>query len=223
MRSLSAKRASAISMRKLGLSLSRISNELGVAKSSVSLWVRPVTLDPSAIKRLRDRPGFVAYQRDKSIKCLARRSAWQEEGRMAARSHDVLHSLACALYWAEGYKRNNKNTISMSNSDPQLLLVFAKFLRVYFNIEPVLSVKYYGANELSVDAIRAYWANIIGVANEDVRAMPIVKQSRASLGKMIGRLPYGTATITSGGTRVLQHIFGAIQEYGQFTSAEWVP
>jgi len=36
------------------------------------------------------------------------------------------------LYWAEGDKR--RNTVARANSDPELLVVFARFLRQHFGV-----------------------------------------------------------------------------------------
>jgi transcriptional regulator with XRE-family HTH domain len=80
--------------REHDLSLKDIASRLGVAKSSVSLWVRDIELTPEQERRLRDQNGMYTRQ------LLAhaawrefhrrRRQAAQQEGRMRARENDPL-------------------------------------------------------------------------------------------------------------------------------------
>jgi hypothetical protein len=46
--------------------------------------------------------------------------------------------------------------------------------------------------------------------------------SRASKRKRINMLPHGTCRLTVSSTRVVQHIYGAIQGYGGFDRPEWL-
>jgi len=43
----------------------------------------------------------------------------------------------------------------------------------------------------------------------------------SSSGRARNKLPYGVCTIRVTSTRVVQHIFGAIQEYGSFDEPAW--
>ena len=46
--------------------------------------------------------------------------------------------------------------------------------------------------------------------------------SRASKRKRVNMLPYGTCKLTVSSTQIVQHIYGAIQEYGGFDRPEWL-
>jgi hypothetical protein len=44
----------------------------------------------------------------------------------------------------------------------------------------------------------------------------------SSSGRQTNKLPYGVCSIKLGSTRVVQHIYGAIQEYGGFEEPRWL-
>jgi hypothetical protein len=46
--------------------------------------------------------------------------------------------------------------------------------------------------------------------------------SRYSKRKRRGKLPYGTCRLTVCDVRIVQHLYGAIQEYGGFERPEWL-
>jgi hypothetical protein len=46
--------------------------------------------------------------------------------------------------------------------------------------------------------------------------------SKYSKRKRVGRLPYGTCRLSVHSTAIVQHIYGAIQEYAGFDRPEWL-
>ncbi len=89
-----------------GLSIIEIAEKVGVAKSSVSMWVRDIVLSPEHEEALRWNNKRIDAQRAGSqanvTKHRALREQYQEEGRIKAREGNLLHSQGCMLYWAEG-------------------------------------------------------------------------------------------------------------------------
>ena len=108
-------------LRQEGLSVREIEQRLSVARSSVSLWVRDVELthEQRESLRRRPRPGTDRFRR--------RRAEYQEGGRVTARRGEPLHAIGCMLFWAEGSR--TVNNVQLTNSDPALLRLFARFLR----------------------------------------------------------------------------------------------
>ena len=104
---------------------------LGVSRSSVSLWVRDIPLTKGQREALRLS---ARHNRStgRSEHFRAKRRAYQDEGRALARRGDPLHVAGCMLYWAEGAK--HRNAVRLSNSDPEVLRLFARFLRTYFHV-----------------------------------------------------------------------------------------
>lgn len=135
----------AYKLRAGGRSYNEIYKLLGIPKSTLSEWFSDLILPQEAKDRLKKR----VYQ--KSVQALIKRNSAQtylaekrsretrnlsktEIGQLNGR--DLLMA-GIALYWAEGYKRpqirNGKiktyHPVSLTNSDPNLVKLFLRFLR----------------------------------------------------------------------------------------------
>jgi hypothetical protein len=116
--------------RHRAMSVKEIARVVGVAPSSVSVWVRDIALTSGQLESLRQRnPAYNRQLRGATRNAergRARRLAYQREGRELARNEDALHIAGVMLYWAEGDK-GSRNAARISNSDPQLLALFVRF------------------------------------------------------------------------------------------------
>lgn len=131
----------AIALRKRGYSLKEISERLGVAKSTASLWLRDVSLSRSAQNILRSK-----YTKGQLASQEARRRMTQEkmdEARKRAKgvvrranmSADSKRILCAVLYWCEGSKAERDKDFTFTNSDPYLVQVFLGLFRENFRID----------------------------------------------------------------------------------------
>jgi hypothetical protein len=155
-------------------------------------------------------------------RALALRQAAQADGRAAARAGEPLHAVGCALFWAEGSK--GRNSATLTNSDPELIATFVRFLRECFAVEDeriALSVNVHLNNGLSLDEIEAWWLERLGLPRSCLRAASVNRASKASRWRR-NVLPYGTARVAVHSTAIVQSIYGAIQEYGGFEREAWV-
>jgi transcriptional regulator with XRE-family HTH domain len=153
-------------MRAEGMTLVEIAEALGVAKSSVSLWVRDVVFTP----RPRQRPTFVAPNRLHIAK-LAEIEACDGEGRerIGVLSDDAFLAAGAALYAGEGTKRDGQ--VCFANSDAAMMRFFAAWFRRYFEIDEArLRVRVYLHQGLDLDAAHAHWSDVTGVPLEQFRA-----------------------------------------------------
>jgi transcriptional regulator with XRE-family HTH domain len=208
--------------KQKGLSIKEIAKRLGVAKSSVSRWVRDIKLTRRQHNKLRKN---VRRASDSNIeKWKEIRATHQENGRRKAREKNLLHSIGCMLYWAEGWKRNNVNDVAFSNSDVQMLRLFIKFLRECFGVatERILIAINCYTDVYSKDEIERYWISKLGLNRSCLRKTMINKKSSHSKGKRSKMLEYGTCKIMVHDVRIIQSIYGAIQEYGGFENKEWL-
>lgn len=211
--------------RDEGLSVKEICKRLGVAKSSVSVWVRDIELTAEQRNILEIRKQVRAGQEKGAITNrrlgLERRRAYQQSGRVKAREKDPLHIAGCMLYWGEGHKTRNK--VQFSNSDVGMNQLFMRFLRECFDLDDItlrISINCYLNNGLSEYEIEEYWLNALGLPR-DVLIKTIVNQPKSSQQK--GRkLLYGVCSIYAHSTLISQHILGAIQEYAGIEKPEWL-
>jgi AcrR family transcriptional regulator len=212
--------------RRQGAGVKTIAAELGVSTSSVSRWVRDIELsldqraalaqrDPSVVGHPAGALARAAYAREQ-------RRAWQAAGRALARAGDPLHRSGCFLYWAEGTKA--RNVAAITNADPDLLLVFRRFLRDCYEVEDeriAFSVNCFLGNGLTVDEIEDHWLDVLDLPRACLRASTVNRPSSAS--RRRGRtLVHGTGRLAVSSTAVVQSIYGAIQEYAGIDRPEWL-
>ena len=161
---------------------------------------------------------------NRSFQFLQLRNKYQEEGRIKAKENDPLHLSCCMLYWAEGAKKNNRNCVAFSNSDINMLKMFIQFLKTIFNVNSdkiALSINCYNDFH-TVEEIEKYWLNSLGLSYISLKKTMVNKISSHSLQKRKGFCEYGTCKIAVHDTQIIQHIYGAIQEYGQFENKDWI-
>jgi hypothetical protein len=155
-----AEQQQARQLRRTGLPLTEIATRLGVAKSSVSLWVRDVPFDPLPHPprgRRRD-PNALQRRRQAEIDRLL------EEGRARiGRLSDREFLVAgVALYAGEGSKRDGD--LRFSNTNPLMIAFFCAWFRRFFEIdERRLRVRLYLHEGLDLVAAIAFWSGLTGI------------------------------------------------------------
>jgi hypothetical protein len=217
-----ARRERARELRRQGWSLNAIAAEVGIAKSTASAWVSDIPLTPDQVGRLyalsdRQRAGNLARSRH----ALEARTDAQDLGRMIARIDDPLHQAGCMLYWAEGSK--SRNTLAFVNSDVDMVRFFLRFLRLLdVPDERInLSVNVHLGNGLTLAEVEAWWLEQLELPRSSLRKATVNRPSSASKG-VRKPLVHGTARITVNSTRLVQSVYGAIQEYAGIERPEWV-
>ncbi len=150
-----AEREEARRLRALGRTMPDVAGELGVSRSSVSLWTRdvPVELGP---RRLGPRqPNVLERRKAAEIADLL------EAGRMrigALSDRDLLIAGA-ALYAGEGTKADG--IVAFANIDPAMVAFFCCWLRRFFDIdESRLRVSLYLHDGLDLGAAQSYWSEV---------------------------------------------------------------
>lgn len=128
-------RIKARELRARGYSMLEIAAELGVSKSSVSLWTRDmprVGRLSNAEIRQRNAAGVSAFWAEESPRREARRRAVSDQAARQIGSltdREVIIAGAMA-YWCEGSKnkpyRRQENEVAFINSDPKLILFFLR-------------------------------------------------------------------------------------------------
>lgn len=213
--------------RNEGASIKDIARRVGVSVSSVSVWVRDIelTAEQHAALQLRN----VAYNRQMSgtwkqaAHRRAERISYQEEGRESGRTGDPLYVAGCMLYWSEGAK--HRNALRFTNSDPEMIRFFVRFLRRCFEVEDEnirLTCNLFADHLARQREIERFWLDITGLPDICLCKSSVNVYSKHSQKKRQNKLPYGTCRIAVCRTRVVQSIFGAIQEIGGFTREAWL-
>jgi transposase len=211
-------------LRKEGLSIKQISQQLNVSTSSVVSWVRDIELTDEQKWELKKH---IEKNQPLATRALVEkhrdiRRQHQEEGRIKAREGDLLHAQGCMLYWGEGGK--GRNSIQFVNSDPVMMRFFMKFLRESLSVpndEITFHIYCYTNNGLAVEQIEQYWLEVLELPASCKRKTITDPQPKSSQQKS-RKLIYGVCKVGVTKTRLVQHIYGAIQEYTGIDKPEWL-
>ena len=135
-----------------------------------------------------------------------------------------MHRAGCMLYWAEGAK--DRNSVVFVNSDRPMVEYFVRFLRESLGVtseEITLRLNVYLTNGLTLREVENHWLWALGLPRSSLRKHTINHTPTSSSGKRRDKLPYGVCAVrVKRSTRLVQHIYGAIQEYAGFDEPRWL-
>jgi transcriptional regulator with XRE-family HTH domain len=152
-------------MRARNMTLQDIATELGVAKSSVSLWVRDVPFTPSKRRTGPQRRPHPAHEAK-----LAQIATLDAEGveRIGILSDAAFLAAGVALYAGEGTKRDG--AVRFANTDPTMVQFFCAWFRRFFEIdERRLRGRVYLHHGLDLAAATARWSEVTGIPIQQFR------------------------------------------------------
>ncbi|MCB9452042.1 MAG: hypothetical protein H6672_11420 [Anaerolineaceae bacterium] len=216
-------REQARQLRQNGISVREISRTLGVSKGSVSVWVRDIELTEDQIEQLKTKQHRYGAQNEGSRanrkKFMKMRRLYQEEGRAKAREERSLHMAGCMLYWAEGAKKRGR--VYFVNSDPNMMTFFIRFLRTEMGVADehfTITIHCHATDLKEIYRIEQYWLDLLHLPPTALRKTQIKQGSDTRR----NRLENGLCGLGVNNTQLVQHIYGAIQEYGGFENLAWL-
>lgn len=136
-----AEKEKAIGMRQEGASLKNIAKQVGVSKSTVSLWVRGLELTEDARNTIANSytNGQKAARKTLLARTAGRLLQAKEQAELLIRGVEFSNKdaliLCSLLYWCEGAKGPNDNDLTFSNSDPLLVSSYLSLLRRSVHLE----------------------------------------------------------------------------------------
>lgn len=214
-------------MRKLGHSYKEILEKVKVSKSTLSVWLRNIEIPIKGKLKLSKKTGEKRIKAAKSKKRFHKqqRIKWQQEGCDLARQNktDYIFVSGCMLYWGEGYKKS-RESIGLTNSDPELIIIFLKFLKKYFPnpYEKIKCAINCYTDIHSYKKIQKYWASKLKIDLKKFTKPQINNSPKSSIKKRKNLLPYGTCCVRVCDVKSKQILLGAIQELGKFSRNEWL-
>lgn len=185
-------REKAINYRKKGYSYSMISGRLGLAKSTLSDWLKeiPYTPNQEVLKRIQFGPaksGQIAHNRKIRNITIIKRTAKKELGRLTRRD---LWLLGIGIYLGEGMKL--QESIRIINSDPEIIKTAIKWFKEICGLKNkniTATIHTYPDND--VKNTTNYWSEITGICKEQFGKVQIDRRKNKS-GKKKRKLPHGT-------------------------------
>lgn len=191
-------KGAAIKLRREGLSLKEIGERLGVAKSSVSLWVRDIELTQNQKDHLQEKGFYREAVEHRRASRLANEERRRQDTILTAKkdisaiTDKQLHLMGVMLYWAEGGK--TKRLVRFSNGDPEMIKIMMVFFRKSCGV-PERKFRGYIHIHPTLDHLVAeeYWSLISGIPLTQF-FKTYRKPNNSSRGKK-NTLPYGTFDI----------------------------
>lgn len=185
--SKSNERIMARKMRAQGYSVKTISRELHVSRSSVSIWVRDISLTPTQLKQLnrnsdegrakgRTVTSLMYEQRRKQIRETSFQNANNLLKKLSSREFFIA---GLALYWAEGNKKTH--SVRFTNSDPSLILFELHWFIHCLDVPLERIGAFVGINQSHAtreNEILTYWSHLTGIPVSNFRKS-IVKKSES--------------------------------------------
>ncbi len=190
--------------RSKGMGISAIARSLHVSKSSVSYWCRDIELSDKQLAKVQEKQSKAgikallkfAEQKRKQRKNKDAQLLLEGINLVGAISSRDLFISGLALYWAEGYKRGNEE-LGFVNSDPNMTLLFIKWLKEVFNIKEkdlILRVSINKLFERQEKQILLYWSKVASI--------PITQFTKTSIVKTLHKKKYRDKSSYKGTLRI---------------------
>ena len=116
------------------------------------------------------------------------------------------------LYWAEGGKSLGKYwSVDLANSDPEMIEVFLKFLRVICRVdESRLRVQLYCYANQDIEKLKEYWYKVTSISKNQFIKPYVRKDFRI---EQKDRMKYGLIHVRYNDKKLLYQIENWIKEY----------
>ncbi len=79
-----------------------------------------------------------------------------------------------------------------------------------------------GPSRTRQEEIEDYWLERLALDRSSLRKSIVNVYSKYGQEKRLDRLPFGTTALVVHSTRIVQTIYGSIQEYGGFDRPDWL-
>jgi hypothetical protein len=201
-------------LRKQGKSLGWIARQVGVAKSTVSLWCRDLALtDEQKALLVKTYDARMAGARANKSKREAqivtvRTLAKLEIDPLDPTDLKRLKDIGTVLYWAEGGKR--KRSIDMTNSDPEIMRIAMLWFREICHVpeERFRVAIYYHYNQ-NEDKIKRYWSEVTGIPLSQFHKSIFKKEGTGHRKRV---LHHGTCKVRVGDADLLHRVLAWIEQ-----------
>lgn len=172
-----ALKTKAVELRKRGFSYSEILHSVPVARSTLSLWLAPLSKSlglPSweMLRRAQtsgtNKKRKIRIDRTNKIKQFAIKE-------ISKIGRKELLLLGAMLYWGEGAKQSGRNVsqqVSFGNSDPLMCKLFIKWIKECFRVTEdmiVPSIYIHISRKNRVNEALEYWSKETGIPKDNFK------------------------------------------------------
>lgn len=194
-RAKDADREHARTLRLEGRTYTQIRAELGVSKSTLSMWLSDLP-HPEP-----DRAAHAAHMcRIRSARADERRARQKSEAiaEVGSISDRELMLIGVALYWAEGVKDKpyvRRELISFINSDPGMIHLFLRWLDLVGVDRAQRRYRVSIHESADVTAAEEYWRSVIGLPDVEFGRATLKRHNPKTVRKQIGDNYHGCLSV----------------------------
>lgn len=191
-------RQKAISLRLAGNSYSQIKEKLGISKSTLHYWLVDYPLSEERISQLRDwnarriehfRQTFKRKKEER--RKIVRERMKKQIGLLSVRE---LFLAGLLLYWAEGMKVD-RNTVSLTNTDPAMLRFFISWLIQCGVSRQKLKARLHLYSDMNIQKQTRFWARELNFPVSTFRNTYVKKSESNKRKNYKGRFGFGTCSV----------------------------
>lgn len=172
------KRLEAHLLRKKGISIVEIAKTLGVSKSTVSEWCQQILLTDIQKNRLKQNT-INAGNKGRMIGSeMNKRKKEQIQIESKQWAEDIVKDIskkelclaAATLYWAEGSKSNSTSGFVFVNSDPEMIVFIAHFLKQISvkKDELFCTIQINKMHEPRIDKVLKFWQKLLDLPSNQI-------------------------------------------------------
>lgn len=175
-------------LRRSGLSIGKIENQLGIPRSTLSGWFRDIELTKKQKEKLlqNQKTALIKARKKAVLWHNAQKNKRLGEAEDAARktlksiditNHAFLDLALAFLYLGEGSKRHAET--ALGSSDPNILKFFLAGLKNIYNIDAnKIKCELYLRADQDPDKIRHYWSKTLDIPLNNFKQINIDKRTR---------------------------------------------
>lgn len=191
--------AKARDLRAQGHTYNEIAAELGVSKSSVSLWARDMPREgrlSEAEWRKRNADALASnWEALRTIRHARRHAARvRAVAEVGILSHREILIAGAVAYWCEGTKSKQyapRDRVTFINSDPQLIAFFLRFLAVAGVSPDRLTCRVHIHESADVTGAQEFWRRITGLPADQFRRPTLKRHNPKTVRKNTGEDYHG--------------------------------
>lgn len=182
-------------MRRAGWSIREIARDLGLSKSTASLWVREIEVSAAVRAKLKEklaegvRKGGNATRLAAGAKVAL--AVEEARGNWDQLSQEPLFMLGIGIYMGEGSKRSC--SLGLSNSDAGIVRAWIRWCRAYAG-QAQFRARLVVHGDEQKEAARKFWEGVLGTF-APVTGVQAYVSAASKRRRPVDRLPNGTLTI----------------------------
>jgi hypothetical protein len=178
------------------MTIDEIAERLAISRTTIYYWVRDLPIDRKPPRDFsasaRAKAARVNRRRHARLRAQAYRQGWHGFHGLA---EDPTFRDFVLLFMTEGYKRS-RNRVSIANSDPSLVELATRWLRVLANNKLDFSIQHHADQDLEM--LRGFWSNRLGI---DPSSIALQRKSNSQgLAGRAWRSRFGVMTVRSSDT-----------------------